>query len=238
MPAQDSSSPSLREGPWTVLDGSRALLTSTYSIGPGNSTTALVAGFGDDELLVVSPGPDPDEATLAALEARGRVTAILAPNGFHRAGLASWAAAFPDATVHAGSGAVARVRDKVPTAADLSSLAARLGSELSLLELPDMRSGEVWLGWGGAEPALYCGDAFANLRATGAISLAFLRAFGFGPGLVRNPWQRRLMALDRPGYDRWLRDTIERIEPALFIPAHGAAIRTPEVAAQLAALLA
>ncbi len=237
MPAQDSPTPSLEDGPWTVLDSSCSLLSGTYSTGPGNLTTTLVVGFGDDELLVVSPGPKPEEARLEALQARGRVTAILAPNGYHRAGLASWAAAFPEASVHAGDAALKRVRGKVERVEDLSGLERRLGPEISLLELPDMRSGEVWLSCGGPDPALYCGDAFANLRASGAFSAAFLWAFGFGQGLSRNPWQRRLMALDRPGYDRWLRATIDRIEPALLIPGHGSALRTDDLIERLHALL-
>lgn len=236
-PAEPAPDAFVREGPWKVVDDARSLLAGSYSIGPGNLTTTLVVGFGDDELLVVSPGADPDEGRLARLESRGRVTAILAPNAYHRAGLASWAAHFPDATVHASTGALARVRAKVAGAQDLSDLAPRLGPELGLLTMPDMRSGEVWLSIRGPAPALYSGDTFANLRRDGLLSGLLLAVFGLGEGLGRNAWQRRVMTRNRASYDAWLRQTLDREAPETLIPGHGGIVRTDDLLDRLRALL-
>lgn len=227
----------LDDAPWQVIDEGRSLLVGQYFIGPGNTTSTLVVGFGDDELLVLSPGPDPDEAALAALQRRGRVSALLAPNGFHRAGLASWARSFPDASVHAADGALARVGARVEPVQDLESLRPRLGPDVDLLVLPHMRSGEVWLATQGSKAALYTGDAFTNLAPGRGFSSVLLGLLGLRPGLRRNPWQRRLMARDRAAYDRWLLSTLDALQPAVLIPGHGAVLEEADLAARLAALV-
>lgn len=219
---------------WQVLDDAASVLVSEYSIGAGNRTTTLVCGFGDSSLLVVSPGPDPAPDALAALEARGRVAALLAPNGFHRAGLAAWSRAFPDAIVHAGEGAAARVGRVVGRVEPIGTLQAGLGAAARLMELPCVRSGEVWLS---CPAGLYTGDTFANLRPDDAFSRALLAVLGLGGGLRRNPWQRRLMATDRGGLDRWITETVRREAPTTLIPGHGDIERGADLAARLLAML-
>ncbi len=233
-PSEAAVSPS---SSWTPLSEDHALLVRGYSTGPGNRTTTLVAGFGDGDLLVVSPGPDPSDECLAELEPQGRVRAILAPNGFHRAGLASWAARFPDATLHAAPAAAKRVAQVAPGVQDLEGLRVRLGGDLCLVEPPGLRSGEVWVSSPAEGGTLYAGDAFTNLSATSAFMAAFLWVLGFDGGLARNPWQRRMMATDRPAFDRWLRAEVERLRPGLLVPGHGDVVRGDDLTARLTALV-
>ena len=149
---------------WQVLDEESALLVRTYSIGPGNTSNCSVARIGDGELVVISPATDPDDAALRELEAFGRVTAIVAPNGFHRAGTPAWAAAFPDAQVHAPERALPRVRKVAPGAQDVAALAERSPDGVDLLTLPSMRYGETWMLVHAASGPVWCvGDTLTNL---------------------------------------------------------------------------
>ena len=67
------------------------------------TTTMTVLRLGGPDLLVVSPAPL-TAARRAAVEGLGRVAHLYAPNTFHHLWLGEWAAAFPQARVHAPAG--------------------------------------------------------------------------------------------------------------------------------------
>jgi hypothetical protein len=67
------------------------------------TTTMTVLRLRGADLLVVSPVPL-TPARRAAVEGLGRVAHLYAPNTFHHFWLGEWAAAFPEARVHAPAG--------------------------------------------------------------------------------------------------------------------------------------
>jgi len=67
------------------------------------TSTMTVMRLGDDSLLLHSPIAMTPERR-AAVESLGRVAHLYAPNLFHHLRLGEWAAAFPDARVHAPAG--------------------------------------------------------------------------------------------------------------------------------------
>jgi len=225
---------------WTVLDDDPPVLVHAYSIGPGNETNTLVAGFGDRELLVVSPGSKPSGELLEELEPFGRVTALLAPCAFHHAGLPAWHAAFPEAQTYAASGRIDALRKKradVPIA-PVSELIPRLGDRVQAIEAPGMRFGETWVAISGARRSLYVGDAFTNLAEVPWFPLGWmLRPLGLGPGLRRNPLRSGLLVTDRSAHTDWLNGLLDR-PPARVIPGHGEVIEADDAIARLGALWA
>ena len=222
---------------WRILDGDRAFLVRTYSIGPGNTSNCLIVRSGAGELLVLSPSARPDDASLAELEEFGRVRAIVAPNGYHRAGIPDWCAAFPEAAVYTPASALPRVRKVASEAQDVAELAAALPDGVRLLTLPSMRSGETWLTVQTGTGLTWCvGDTLTNLDAH-PFGLGWMfRAFGVGVGFGLNRAQRRFMALDRAAHTEFLRERLAEAPPTQIVPAHGALVGPEALEPRLRAL--
>lgn len=72
-------------------------------VGTRLTTTMAVLRLPGGEVVLWSPVPM-TAARAAAVEAVGRVAHLYAPNTFHHLWLGEWAAAFPDARVHAPAG--------------------------------------------------------------------------------------------------------------------------------------
>jgi hypothetical protein len=96
VPARASTLTAVAEGVWIAQAQVRFL-------GLRLSSTMTVLRLGDGSVLVHSPVPLSDDHR-AALKELGGVTHLYAPNLFHHLHLGSWAAAFPDARVHAPAG--------------------------------------------------------------------------------------------------------------------------------------
>ena len=52
---------------------------------------------------------------------------------------------------------------------------------------------------------------------------------------MTNPFFKRLFLADKAAYKAWVHAELDRDRPALFVPAHGAALRGPSVCADLRA---
>jgi len=79
-------------------------------VGMRLTASMTVLALGDGGLLVHSPLPLTPERR-AAVEARGRVTHLYAPNTFHHLWLGEWSRAFPAARVHAPAALAEKRRD-------------------------------------------------------------------------------------------------------------------------------
>jgi hypothetical protein len=111
-----------RPAPHEIADGLHSIERRFFL--PGGvamPTRSLAVRCPDGALAVLSPLPD-DEARrdVAAL---GPVRFLVAPNSFHHVGLASWAAAFPDARSFLAPGLRAR-RPELPGGDELAEGAA------------------------------------------------------------------------------------------------------------------
>lgn len=69
----------------------------------------------------------------------------------------------------------------------------------------------------------------------GPLGLLF-RVLGFRAGLMTNPFFKRLFLTDKAAYKAWVKAEIDRDEPVLFVPSHGAPIRGAEVGSRLRAV--
>ncbi len=95
------------EGLAGVADGVWVGAAPVSFIGLRLTTTMSVLRLAGQDLLVVSPIPL-TPARRSAVEALGRVAHLYAPNTFHYLWLGDWAAAFPEARVHAPAGLARR----------------------------------------------------------------------------------------------------------------------------------
>src|SRR5438874_5126409 len=98
---------------WTVLDAERPVLTRSYFFRPGADARMMVVGIGGGRLAVVSPGAGLPVEALRELERYGKVTALVAPNGYHYLGLPLWQRTFLDARTYAPEQARARIAKKL-----------------------------------------------------------------------------------------------------------------------------
>jgi hypothetical protein len=217
---------------WTVLDEKVPLLTRAYVFRPGAEARMAVAGIGNGKLLAISPASGIGAEGLRALDAFGKVTAIIAPNGFHYLGIPEWRRAFPEARVFAPEKAKKRIAKKV-TAGEirpLSELGAELPTSVRVVEVPFMKLGETWLEVDTASgPFWYVSDSLFNMKALPDHWL-FGRIFKWtksGPGLSFNGIGALFFLSDKKGYKKWLLQRLANGGPAALISAHGDVVVEP-----------
>src|SRR5690349_8285036 len=97
---------------WTQL--APGLWRSTYVTPTNIPSSTFAVRLRDGDLAVISPRVAPDDAFLAATEALGKVTALVAPNSGHDLGQAAWQERYPNATCYAPALAGAAIKKAKP----------------------------------------------------------------------------------------------------------------------------
>lgn len=195
---------------------------------------AIAVQLHTGSVCVYSPVPHIGEPALRQLGSWGKPV-LLAPNAFHTLGLAEHAAAFDDVRVFASRKAARRVGRKTGLAIhDLTTLRAQLPAEVSLLELPPVRNGEVWLSVrrSGTCAWIVC-DGFLNiLRVPGGALGMFMKLMRMAPGLSISS-TFRWMVKNRQHYREWLIERVAEDRPTVLIPCHGQIIYDAELPKRL-----
>jgi hypothetical protein len=185
-------------------------------------------------VCVYSPVPHVGEPALRQLGSWGKPL-LLAPNAFHTLGLPEHAAAFGNTQVIASKRAARRIERKTQLdVQDLDVLRNQLGADVSLLELPPVRSGEVWLSVqrNGRCAWIVC-DGFLNIaRAPSGALGVFIKLMRMGPGLSISS-TFRWMVKNRQHYRNWLLQRIAEDRPTMLIPSHGQIIVDPDLPTRL-----
>jgi hypothetical protein len=212
---------------WSVVDEKLPVLRCAYDFGPGEAFSVAVAGA--DGLIVVSPPANPSERTFAELEARGKVTALVASNAFHTMGIAPFKARFPDAKVFAPAQSIARVEKKSKTAGIKPLSASRdvAGANVDLLDIPHYKTGEVLVrARSGSNVLWYVTDVLMNVpEVPPGIAGMIFKWTGSMPGLRRNNVAPVFMMKDKRSVWRWLHEEAEKEPPSVLVPAHGEILR-------------
>jgi hypothetical protein len=199
---------------------------------------AVAVQLRPDWVCVYSPVPHIGDGALRELRALGSPI-LLAPNAFHTLGLREHASAFPSAQVVASVQASRRIQRKTGLPiTDLSVLEPKLATNVSLLALPPLRSGEVWLS---VRSASACGwivcDGFLNLqRAPRGLLGLIVKALRMGPGLSISS-SFRWMIKNRKAYREWLLARIAEDRPTILVPSHGQIVQDPELPQRLERLV-
>jgi hypothetical protein len=227
---------------WELLDAATDSLTLEYSFRPQSTARAFVTRFANGELVIFSPPVGIDPAVFRELDGYGRVTAIVAPNGFHYLGLRPALEAFPEACLYAPEAALRRVTKKQPDLRlrPLGELQERTDARVQILEVPGYSIGETWAIVDTSAGRLwYVSDSCFNLRQIpyGLATRLLFQWTKSGPGLSLNGIGNLFFLKDRPRFKRWFEDRLAEKGPSLLVPAHGEIARASELGTSLKALI-
>jgi hypothetical protein len=197
---------------------------------PRRMTIAKLAG----DRLVIFSAIALDEARMAKLEQIGRPTFLLVPSGIHRIDAKPWKDRYPDITVVAPEGAIARIGEIVAIDASTAELD---DPRVHVETIPGTAGGELAMTVETETgKTLVVNDLIFNLPETGGLAGIGLRVLGFGPGhptmprLVKRKLVKDEKAVQAQLHD-WALAGFERI-----LVAHGAPIERPrETLLELAA---
>jgi hypothetical protein len=218
---------------WQPISGIDGVFEIRRSHGP-LPLRAVAVQLHADSVCVYSPVPHMGGPALHQLGSWGKAL-LLAPNAFHTLGLPEHAAAFSDTKVIASKRAAGRIKRKTDLdVEDLDVLRKQLPAGVSLLELPPVRSGEVWVSVhrNGRCAWIVC-DGFLNIaRSPSGVLGVFIKLMRMGPGLSISS-TFRWMLKNRQQYRNWLLERIAEDRPTMLIPCHGQIIDDPELPARL-----
>jgi len=220
---------------WAAVEGTD-LRVADYRV-PGLPCRSAAVSLNDGTELVFSPGA----ALLDAFVEEGREASVLVTcNSYHHMGLAKWKARFPDATVCAGRGALARLAKKGQRCvADIASIQDRLPAGVSIIEVPSTRIGEVWLRSETDEGVSWVvGDSFFNMRAARRLGPRTLqRVAKSGPGLSMSHLMKWGGLSDRAAFRRWFLAQLDADRPRVLVPMHGEICASEEICGELRRLV-
>ena len=226
---------------WQPVDGRGWMHQATYRYGSAGVANATAVRIGEGRLALLSPpGGAAGPELLDQLGNLGEVTAIIAPNAFHRSGLPGAAARFPDAILYAPETALARVAAVLPRAPVALQSIRGLPPEVEIFAPPHMARQDTALALHTPEGTIWTlHDVVLNMTEIGsnAVDRWVLNRLGYLPGLRLNRFGLRFVLLgDRPAFSRWLAEALRRDPPAVFAPGHGAVLREPDLAQRMVAL--
>jgi len=225
---------------WESVDEAGRVRRWEYAIGAARAN-AVAIDLGGTWVVI---SPPTDGVGRSALDRLGTVTAIVAPNGFHRAGMAAAEAHWPAATIHCdprGQRRVAAVCRDPGRVRPLTELAARLPADVEIFVPPFLKrpdtiarvstaAGVVW----------YFNDLVINLDRfpPGWWARLLLRVLGFRAELMVNPvGGRHLFPGDRKALASWLGAELARLPATALVTGHGPVVRDPAALRGLAELV-
>lgn len=237
------SEPLESPGGWTILDRDAQIWCYEYRFSQSGTANCFVAGLPAGKLLVLSPARNLPAAAFSDLDAMGEVSAVVATNGFHHLGVASWRERYPQARFFSPSLSQDRIRKKNPgagTLEPLGDLLPLLGDAVILREAPGTRCGETWAivrVQGGH--AWFVSDVLANLSALpdNLLLKLLFRWTRSAPGYRVFHLGLKFIVRDKKLVLRRLLDDLEAFPPSIVVPAHGNPLVHARVAAETTALV-
>lgn len=210
---------------WKGVEGTKDIQTYEYSFGHGLARTFAV--LGPKGWVVVGAAAGADEPVYAALEKRGPVAAIVAPNAFHTMGVKPWHERFPSAKVFAPAQAIARVTKKsgVEGIAPVADAGEVCGDAVELLDMPHYKSGELLVVAPSSRgPVWHVTDVIFNWPTVPPgfiVKLFFTVLTDSAPGFKLSGLSAMFAMRDKRGVYRWLKELAEKAPPARIVPSHG-----------------
>lgn len=187
-------------------------------IANGYRANAIALPLNENDWAVVSPPIGLPEADFEAIDAKGRVTALIAPSAAHDLGQAEWQARYPDATPYAPTAALSQLKQIERPFMPLSELAA---SRAEFREVPGTKKGgTIAISHHGNQSVVYLDELVINWTSlpNNWTNLLF-RFTGSAPGLRINQIYKTLFCPDLPAVAQTVLDVLEG-DPAI-VPAHG-----------------
>lgn len=227
-----------------VLDRAAGVAVVEYSFAKQGTANCFIARMGDGRLLVVSPATRLTDADAASITELGEIGAVVAPNGYHHLGIAEWRQRFPRARYFAAAETVKRIRSKNPSAGELEPLNLLLplvGPNVWVGEVPNTKCGETWVWVKTATGYVwFVSDMLANIPELPSNPIARLvfKLSKSAPGYRVFSLALTFMVKDKKATLRTMADEMRSHPPSIVVPAHGAPLTDPDIAARTQALIA
>lgn len=226
---------------WESVDEAGRVRRWEYAIGAARAN-AVAIEVGEAWVVI---SPPTDGVGRSALDRLGTVTAIVAPNGFHRAGIGAAEAHWPTATIHCDPRSrdrIAKVCREPDRVRPLTELAERLPADVEILVPPFLKRPDTIARVRTAGGVVWCfNDLVINIDRLppGWSSRLLLRALGFRAELMVNPvGGRHLFPGDRKALAAWLAAELARLPATALVTGHGPVVRDPEALRGLPELVA
>jgi hypothetical protein len=172
-----------------------------------------------DELAIVSPPIGLSDADFVQIEAKGRVTALIAPHSGHDLGLSLWQARYPAARSYAPTTAIEQLDKLGISFTPLSELTA---PDVEFHEVPGTKKGgTIAIVRRGDRPVIYLDELVVNWSSLPAnwVAKVLFWLTGSAPGLKLNRVYLSVLCPDKQAVARTVLDALAG-DPAI-VPAHG-----------------
>jgi hypothetical protein len=210
---------------WTSL--APGVWSASYKTPIAIPASSFLFTLADGSLAVMSPPCGLDDTDYAAVDALGKVTAIVAPNSGHDLGQAAWHQRYPDAVPYGPAPVIAMIQKSkkgLRPFRPLEQLAPLLPAGSRITDVPGTRSGAAMLSVGdGSKRMLYVDELLGNLPTLvgpAPFKLAFWLT-GSGPGLSLNRIWTMIFAKDKRAVARTFLDEMSARPPTTITFAHG-----------------
>ena len=227
---------------WTTIAENPLVLVREYSFGAGMAN-AMAVGLPDNKLMIISPPTGVPASELKALEAHGKVVALLEFNGAHHLGLPDCKPCFPDAVTYAAPRAAERIAKKGKNPGKIEpvdALTPLLGDKVSVFPVAGDKLGDVLVRVKTEKGTLlFAGDFIANIRQLPK-NFMFRLVFKLtdsGPGFKVFRLFFKMFVADRKAARDCLIHEVEANPPAVLVPAHGDVIEQPNLGPTLVSML-
>jgi hypothetical protein len=212
---------------WRIIDGDAGVLSFSYSFGGEGQANCFTAKLPGGGLMVISPPSKISDAAIEDLAAYGKVTAIVANNGYHHLGIGPWRERFPEARCFAAPGAIDRIAKKSKNAGELEPLSALeglLGSDIAVIETASSKCGETWARAKIADGhAWYASDLLVNMDRLPAnfIVRTLFKLTKSAPGYRVFGLAVKFIIKDKRATFAALILDLRKHPPTVMVPAHG-----------------
>lgn len=218
---------------WTCLDPSAQLWAAEYRV-PGFRCRTVAAPLKSGGWVLLSPGGSLVDTLPEEMTRRGKVELLLLPNSYHHMGIDAWLARDPQLRVCAAEGAIGRVARQHPGVSiqRLEAVHSKLAPQVTLLELPATRIGEVWLRFQGEHGVSWAvGDAFFNIpKLPSSIPQRLIfQLLGSAPGLRMSHLFKYGGIQKQAPFKEWVLAQLDRDNPVRLVPNHGGILADGEL---------
>lgn len=222
---------------WTKIDES--IWECPYKFSAGLSRTVLLK-IDEKKFLVYSPGDLMTAKLAKQIIPEASHLYLLAPNSYHNLGLSVWRDAFANTSIVATDTAKARLLKRAGIeAGSLDELIKDLPSNISLMELPYNKVGEVFLDIkSGTDRIWVVCDAVFNFSKIASGFMGFMMKLNrMGPGFEISRMYEYMGTSNKKQYAFWLLQEIKNRKPNRFIPLHGEIVRDADLSQKLESLV-
>jgi hypothetical protein len=183
-----------------------------------------IARLGDGRLFLMNGIPLREEA-MREVEAFGKPSFLLVPNGFHRLDIAAFKQRYPELRILAGEGSRKRVEEKAPVYGGWNE--APRDPDVSVESLGGTKVDEavVSVRSGGRVSLCFFGDALMNIPHRPGLGGLLFRLLGVTGGPRVTAIARRFIVGDRAVFREHLVRLAARAGLQRLVPCHGGIVR-------------